>query len=91
MLEKIKQWFKHRKDLREVINQCCKIRSEKITKGRAYFFPKKEDQSLYDELVVRGRFIKEPLENGYMFREDYEATWGKTDKKDNVYAEADKQ
>jgi len=91
MFQKIRKWFKHRRDLREVMKMCYKIRSEKITSGRGCFFPPDEDKPLYEELVEKGRMVKEPLENGYMFREDYEAVWGNINPNDIHVPTTEKQ
>jgi len=91
MFKRIKQWLKHRRDLNDVIKMCYKIRAEKIVRGRGYFFPPDEDKPLYEELVEKGRMMKEPLENGYMFREDYEAVWGGVDPKDIHIPATEKQ
>lgn len=83
MFAMVRQWLQRRRDLSEVLKMCNKIRTEKITRGRGTFFPKEEDRYLYDELVDKGKLVREPLENGYMFRDDYEALWGNVDK-DNI-------
>jgi len=57
-------------DLKIVIEQCKKIQFE-LSGSCATFDPQPQDTHLYDELVERGIFIKEPLEGLYMFTHEY--------------------
>ena len=61
---------KTKQDLKEVIEMCKKIQFE-LSGSCATFDPTLEDKPLYDLLVEQGIFIKEPLEDLYMFTHEY--------------------
>jgi len=63
------------KDIDKIIKYCQKIEN-KMNAGSAVFYPEKEDEYIYKEMVVRNLMIKSPAGKGYMLKEGYEKIWG---------------
>jgi hypothetical protein len=71
-----KGYFRLRRELKEVMNDCLAAAEHCDKRGAAVFTPLPEKKHLFNILVAKKRLANNPMSDGtYMFPEDAKALW----------------